>query len=103
MNLLDNAARYSPADAPIEVVLARAERRLSITVLDRGCGIAADEVERLFDPFERGRDVEGRPGSGLGLSIARTFARAQGGDVRYAAREGGGAAFTLELPSRLAD
>ncbi len=103
VNLLDNAARYSPADAPIEVVLARAERRLSITVLDRGCGIAADEVERLFDPFERGRDVEGRPGSGLGLSIARTFARAQGGDVRYAAREGGGAAFTLELPSRLAD
>lgn len=101
-NLLENAARYSPPGAPIEVELMNDEARLRIRVLDRGPGIPESEVERLFRPLERGGSAA-PGGAGLGLSIARTFARAQGGDVRYEPREGGGAIFTLELRSRRGD
>lgn len=99
-NLLENAARYSLAEHPIEVELRSAGEKLSISVLDRGPGLAAEDLERVFHPLERGVGVKSSRGSGLGLAIARTFARAQGGDVRYAPREGGGSVFTLELRSR---
>lgn len=100
VNLLENAARYSPAGLELEIQPSRAGDRLSITVLDRGPGLAPAEVERVFTPLERGSAAAGKAGSGLGLAIARTFARAQGGDVRYASRPGGGSAFTLELRAR---
>lgn len=98
-NLLENAARYSPPGTPIEVQLEGGNGRLHVRVLDRGPGIPAAEVDRVFRPLERG-GAAAPGGTGLGLAIARTFARAQGGDVRYAPREGGGAMFTLELRSR---
>lgn len=100
-NLLENAARYSPAANSIDVELYRAGEKLSITVSDRGPGLAADDLERVFHPLERGVNANTVRGSGLGLAIARTFARAQGGDVRYAPREGGGSVFTLELRNRV--
>jgi two-component system sensor histidine kinase KdpD len=98
VNLLDNAAKYSPPDAPIEVAVRRAGDRLLISVSDRGAGVASTDVERIFEPFFR---VAGSPadvrGTGLGLSIARRLARAQGGDLRATPRDGGGATFTVEL------
>jgi two-component system sensor histidine kinase KdpD len=98
VNLLENAARYAPADTPIDLTIGREGRRLAIAVLDRGPGLQPVERDAVFTPFKRGTAARRHAaGAGLGLAIARTFARAQGGDV-YRDREGGGSAFVLLLP-----
>jgi two-component system sensor histidine kinase KdpD len=71
-----------------------------IAVADRGLGVPSGEEERIFEPFYRGvRMADGGTGEGLGLSIARRMAEAQGGTVRYEPREGGGSVFVLRLPA----
>jgi two-component system sensor histidine kinase KdpD len=62
-------------------------------------GVRAGEEQRIFDPFYRPPGQPDTGGAGLGLSIARRMAEAQGGAVRYAAREGGGSVFELRLPA----
>jgi two-component system, OmpR family, sensor histidine kinase KdpD len=99
-NLLENANKYAPGETPIEVTVSEVGAEVRISVSDRGPGIAPEESSRIFDPLYR---PSGTPpdvgGSGLGLSIARGLARAQGGDVTYRDREGGGAVFELRLPA----
>ena len=98
VNLLDNAAKYSPPDMPIGVRARQHADRLVIDVLDRGPGVPPDERDRIFEPFYRPPGVPPDiRGHGLGLSIARGLAEAQGGSVRLAPRPGGGSVFTLEL------
>lgn len=100
VNLLDNAAKYSPPDTPIDVRVRQHGDRLSIEVLDRGPGVPADERDRIFEPFYRPPGVPPDVrGHGLGLSIARGLAEVQEASVRFAPRPGGGSAFTLELPA----
>jgi two-component system sensor histidine kinase KdpD len=100
VNLLDNAAKYSPPDTPIDVLARRHGDRLEIDVMDRGPGVPDDERGRIFEPFYRPPGVPPDiRGHGLGLSIARGLAEAQGGSVRFAARPGGGSIFSLELPA----
>ena len=100
VNLLDNAAKYSPPLSAIEVCVRRHEHCLTIEVMDRGAGVAASERERIFEPFYRPPGVPpDLRGHGLGLSIARGLAEAEGATVRYAPRLGGGSVFTLELPA----
>jgi len=97
--LIENARKYSPAGSPIQIE-ARAEDGLDIvSVLDRGPGIAPDELERIFDKFYRGRRGRGKTeGTGMGLAIAKGIIEAHGGRIRAENREGGGAAFVLTLP-----
>jgi two-component system sensor histidine kinase MprB len=85
-------------DEPIEVRI----RRGAITVLDRGPGITADDISRVFDRFYRADSARGLPGSGLGLAIVHDVAEAHGGAVSAGTRPGGGATvgFTVS-PSRL--
>ena len=73
---------------------------LDVCVLDRGPGIAPDDVDRLFEPFERGEDSRNRDtgGSGLGLGIARELMRAIGGDVVLQQRDGGGLDARVRFP-----
>jgi two-component system sensor histidine kinase KdpD len=94
--LVDNALKYSPPAAPVEVAARIEGGRLWITVADRGPGIAPAERERIFERFYR--LSAGGAGLGLGLTIARGLARAHGGDVTVAERAGGGSVFTLWLP-----
>jgi two-component system sensor histidine kinase KdpD len=68
-------------------------------VADRGTGVPAGEEERIFEPFYRPAGQPDIGGAGLGLSIARRMAEAQGGTVRYTPREGGGSVFELRLPA----
>jgi K+-sensing histidine kinase KdpD len=98
-NLLQNAARYSPPGATIEITAVQHAARVAITVSDCGQGVAAHEWDRIFQPLRRGDAAGSTPGTGMGLAIARTFARAQRGDVRYRPRDGGGSHFDLLLPS----
>jgi two-component system sensor histidine kinase KdpD len=99
VNLIENARKYAPPDAPIDVTVARVGPFIEVRVADRGPGVPPNEVERIFQPLYRPEGAPPDRGSaGLGLAIARQFAEAQGGNVSYAAREGGGSVFTLRLP-----
>lgn len=99
-NLLENALRHAPSDAHgVEVVVGREDGWLVLDVMDRGPGVPPEDLQRLFEPFHRGIRSRGVRGTGLGLAIARGAARAQGGDVEYRPRDGGGSVFTLRLPA----
>jgi two-component system sensor histidine kinase MprB len=93
-NLLDNAAKWSPAGSEIEVSVTRGE----VIVRDHGPGIEDADLPFVFDRFYRARSARGLPGSGLGLAIVRQVAESHGGDVRAERAEGGGARFRLRLP-----
>ncbi len=99
-NLLENAIRYTPSTDGIELGARREGDQLVFTVSDRGPGIGADDVTRVFEPFYRAKNATPDAGrAGLGLSIARTLAEIQGGEVTYSARQGGGSVFSLRLPA----
>ncbi len=93
-NLLDNAAKWSPAGSVIDVRLRDGE----LTVRDRGPGIEAADRDQVFDRFFRSDSARGRPGSGLGLAIVRQVAEGHGGTVAAEAADGGGALLRLRLP-----
>jgi two-component system sensor histidine kinase KdpD len=97
VNLLENAARYTPPGTEIAVRAARHEGAVRVEIADRGAGIPPGEEERVFDRFHR----VARPGVrgvGLGLAIARAIAQAHGGRLTAGNRPEGGAAFVLTLP-----
>jgi two-component system sensor histidine kinase KdpD len=100
VNLIENARKYAPAETPIEISVHRDAGWIVIRVMDRGPGVTAAEVERIFQPLYRPAGAPRDVGSaGLGLAIAREFATAQGGTLAYGARDGGGSVFTLRLPA----
>ena len=94
-NLLDNAHKWSPPEAPIEVSVSGGR----VAVMDRGPGIAEEDRERVFERFYRSDEARTRPGSGLGLAIVRQIVERHGGRVWAAARPGGGAEVGFEIPT----
>ena len=92
-NLLDNAAKWSPPGAEVEVTV----RDGRLAVRDHGPGIADDDLPYVFDRFYRARSARGMPGSGLGLAIVRQVAEAHGGEVVAEQAEGGGTRMVLDL------
>ncbi len=94
-NLLDNAAKWSPPGAEVEVRVEDGE----ITVRDHGPGIAEEDLPYVFDRFYRARSARGLPGSGLGLAIVRQVAETHGGEVVAECADGGGTRMTLRLPT----
>lgn len=99
-NLLSNACKYSPVDRPVQILSERRDGQWQCHVRDFGQGMQEEECEHLFKRFYRGRNGLHLQGAGLGLSIARTLARWQGGDLRASRAEEGGMCFTLSLPER---
>ncbi len=100
VNLLDNAAKYSPPGSTVELSVRRTGDRLLMAVMDRGAGVPDAERDRIFEPFYRvPRVAPDVRGTGLGLSIARGLAEAQGGGLSFSPRPGGGSVFTLDLPA----
>ena len=97
-NLIENAVKYSP-DHAARVLVGLQAREATVRVLDRGPGVAREEIERIFEPFQRGAAGKEVRGAGLGLAIARGFAEANGGRVWTAESSSGqGATFVLALP-----
>ena len=95
-NLVDNALRY--AGEPVEIHVTNNSRKVVIEVRDRGPGIPSGEAERLKRPFTRLYAARSGPaGSGLGLAIVERVARAHGGRLDLAPREGGGLIARLTL------
>ena len=98
VNLVGNAIRYAPQGSAVAIELGETEGRRTVTVIDGGKGIAAEDAERVFEKFERVDPAE-PGGSGLDLYIARRLARAMGGDLTLVSAPGRGARFTLALPT----
>jgi two-component system, OmpR family, sensor histidine kinase KdpD len=100
-NLLDNAAKYAPADTVIRVESWREQDVVCLRVLDEGEGIPADELEHIFDKFYRAKKGDQvRAGTGLGLAISRGFVEAMRGTITAGNRaDRNGAAFTISLPT----
>jgi signal transduction histidine kinase len=98
VNLIGNAVRHSPAESTIWVRVDEEDGRAKVVVADQGNGIDAENHGRIFDRFERLGNLDGE-GSGLGLYISRTLARAMNGDVIIDSALGRGARFTLDLPA----
>ncbi|MFI9319355.1 sensor histidine kinase [Kitasatospora aureofaciens] len=94
-NLLDNAAKFSPAGGTVEVRLTAG---LELTVRDHGPGITPEDLPYVFDRFYRASAARALPGSGLGLAMARQIARAHGATLTAENAPGGGALFRLALP-----
>ena len=93
-NLLDNAVKWSPPGAPVEVSVSGGE----VTVRDHGPGIAEDDLPHVFDRFYRAPAARGLPGSGLGLAIVKHVADAHGGTVAAEPAPGGGTRLRVALP-----
>jgi signal transduction histidine kinase len=97
-NLVDNAVKYSPAGSPVDVRAASHDGVVVVSVQDRGPGIAADDQRLVFEKFGRVSTGNSKPGTGLGLYIARSIAEAHGGSLDVSSSPGRGATFTLRLP-----
>lgn len=98
-NLVENAAKYSPPGSDIEVSVYRGDPDLVIEVADRGPGIPAEEIGRLFTPFHRITGTGPRTsGFGVGLAVAKGLVEAHGGRISAANRPDGGTRFVFTLP-----
>jgi signal transduction histidine kinase len=97
-NLIENAVKFSGEDDPVEVSAVAQNGRVLVAVTDHGQGIPLDEQERIFEQFGRVSGTD-KPGSGLGLFIARAIAEAHGGTLEVSSAPGEGATFTLALPA----
>ncbi len=101
LNLTQNAIRYSPASADIDVLLRHRDGQAVLSVADHGCGIPASDLPHIFEPFYRADPARARDtgGSGLGLAIADQIVRAHGGRIAVTSTPGRGTVFTMYLPA----
>jgi two-component system sensor histidine kinase KdpD len=100
VNLLENAARYTPAGSRIEITARVADKRVEIRVADDGPGLPPGSESRVFEKFFRGSTAtgDGRRGAGLGLAICQAIIQAHRGQISARNRPGGGAEFVIWLP-----
>jgi len=98
INLLSNAVKYTE-QGEVSLTVRHRSQLAEFEIRDSGCGIAAEDMERIFEPFERGREpgVRGTLGMGLGLTITKLLAHIMGGDVSVSSTTGVGSCFTVRL------
>jgi two-component system sensor histidine kinase KdpD len=101
INLLENAAKYSPPATPIVITGRKADGAVELSVLDEGIGIPPEDLVRVFDKFYRVQRKEEIKGTGLGLSICKGIIEAHGGQIKAENRESGGAAIIISLPTQV--
>ena len=99
-NLIHNAVKFTPSDGEIQVRVSPEAKKVLISIKDTGVGIAPEDQARIFEKFFRVRSAERQetPGTGLGLSLARSIARAHGGDIVFESILKQGSTFTVTLP-----
>lgn len=98
VNLIENAAKYTPASSHIRIEAAVRGAELLVTVADDGPGLSPGSEEAIFDKFTRGRSESATPGVGLGLAICRAIVEAHHGSIRAENDPRGGARFVFSLP-----
>jgi signal transduction histidine kinase len=98
-NLLNNAARHTPAGTAVQVVVTERDKGVVVVVEDEGPGVPDDVKDEIFEPFRQGAGARG--GVGIGLSLVQRFAELHGGTARVEDRPGGGARFVVTLPGQV--
>jgi two-component system OmpR family sensor kinase len=100
-NVLRNAVRYSPQDAPVDVSVTRGDSGVAILIRDRGPGVPDSDLDRIFEPFYRVAESRDRDtgGEGIGLAITAQVLKAHGGSAKAANSQGGGFEVRLNLPA----
>jgi signal transduction histidine kinase len=98
INLITNAIKYSPAGGDIQLHVLNLADRVQFQVRDQGIGIPAQDLDQVFQPFFRGRNIGTLAGSGLGLTIVEKCAQACGGSCSAASELGQGTTITISLP-----
>jgi two-component system sensor histidine kinase KdpD len=98
VNLLENAAKYTPPGSLITVTAVAKPDTMEVTVFDEGPGLPRGQERTVFEKFVRGQKESGVPGVGLGLAICKAIVEAHGGEISADNRPGGGAQFTFTLP-----
>jgi signal transduction histidine kinase len=99
-NLLENAAKFSPEGAPIEVLVSGAKGGTNVAVCDRGVGIPEQELGRLFDrAYQSRRARQNKSGLGLGLYLTKGLIEAHGGSIRVESQLGRGSTFEVFFPA----
>ena len=99
LNLIDNALKYSDAGGTVEVVARADDGQVRVDVTDSGAGIPREEQRVIFEKFGRAHGGQAKPGTGLGLFIARSIAEAHGGSIDVRSTPLQGSTFTLVLPA----
>ena len=97
LNLLDNAAKFSPENGTISVTLHCEQGRPVVAVTDHGCGMDAETCRHIFEQFYQGDTSHRTQGNGLGLAMAQKIAALHGGAVTVDSRPGSGSCFTVVL------
>ena len=98
-NVIDNARSWSPPDRPVRVSAAATADRVVLRVIDRGPGVALDQRNRIFEPFQRlGDNPRNGNGVGLGLAVAKGFVTSMGGEISVEDTPGGGLTMVIALP-----
>ncbi len=100
LNLLTNALQYTPTGGSIQAVTERVDDCARVSVIDSGCGIAAEDIPHIFERLYRTDDARARRngGSGLGLSIANSLIQAHNGRIWAESTEGQGSTLSFEIP-----
>jgi signal transduction histidine kinase len=104
-NLIHNAVKFTPPAGEIKILVEAGEGKVRVSVKDTGEGIAPEDQARIFEKFYRVRrpDQQEPPGTGLGLCLARSIARAHDGDIVFESVLKKGSTFTVILPLGLPD
>jgi len=103
INLLENALKYTPAGSPLAIAAVARDHEIEVEVSDQGPGFPPEDLERIFEMFDRGTQDLGQKGYGLGLSICRAIVEAHGGRIWALNRPGGGAAVRFTFPLTVQD
>lgn len=97
-NLLANALKYSPSGSTVDLEVSCQSNEVIFQVKDRGIGIPAGDRSKLFEPFHRGSNVDGIPGTGLGLAMVKALVDIHGGHISVSSQENAGSTFIAVLP-----
>ena len=102
-NLISNAIKFTPEGGKVHVLIENRDTGYALHVTDTGFGIPASEQQRLFERFFRSTTASANnvPGTGLGLTIAKTIIERHGGSIGFDSTEGEGTTFTVSLPKRI--